>query len=244
MLSSQSSNADTPRTGAAFVKILVVEDESRISGFVRKGLTEKGFVVDVTENGVDGLHMATTASYDAVLLDIMLPGRDGLSVLKELRASGSTVPVILLTARDGIDDRVAGLDHGADDYITKPFFMEELIARLRAVTRRVTGASVSVLSSAGVVLNRMTREVTVGGGRVMLTAREFNLLELFLRSPGEVITRTQMLEKVWEYHFDPKTNIIEVYIQRLRVRLADAGAPDVIETVRGVGYRFRGEPSE
>lgn len=223
------------------MKILVVEDESRISGFIRNGLVEKGFAVDTADNGIDGLHMASTSAYDAVVLDIMLPGRDGLSVLRELRGAGNNVPVILLTARDGIHDRVAGLNEGADDYVAKPFYVEELVARLHAVVRRVGGGALNVLAAGGVVLNRMTREVAVGETKVTLTAREFNLLEYLMRSPGTVVTRTQILEKVWEYHFDPQTNIVDVYIQRIRARLADAGARDAIETVRGVGYRMRGD---
>jgi len=223
------------------VKILVVEDESRISGFIRNGLVEKGFAVDTADNGIDGLHMASTSAYDAVVLDIMLPGRDGLSVLRELRGAGNNVPVILLTARDGVHDRVAGLNEGADDYVAKPFYVEELVARLHAVVRRVGGGALNVLAAGRVVLNRMTREVAVGETKVTLTAREFNLLEYLMRSPGTVVTRTQILEKVWEYHFDPQTNIVDVYIQRIRARLADAGARDAIETVRGVGYRMRGD---
>lgn len=230
-----------PHRTAAAVKVLVVEDESRISSFIRQGLAERGFTVDLADNGIDGLHLATTQAYDVVVLDIMLPGRDGLSVLRELRAGGNNVPVVLLTARDALEDRVTGLNEGADDYVAKPFFIDELIARLHAVTRRVTGNSMSVLTACGIVLNRMTREVSANGVKVNLTAREFNLLEFLMRSPGSVITRTQILEKVWEYHFDPQTNIIDVYIQRLRARLADVEVHDAIETVRGVGYRMRDE---
>lgn len=229
----------TPVSVATSVKILVVEDETRIASYIRKGLTEQGFIVDCCEDGTDGLHMAMTTSFDVILLDIMLPGRDGLSILRELRNAGRTVPVILLTARDGIADRVQGLNDGADDYITKPFYVEELVARLHAVSRRSAGATSSVLSAGGISLNRLSREVLVGAKKVTLTAREFSLLELLMRSPGTVYTRTQILEKVWEYHFDPQTNIIDVYIQRIRSRLADAGLTDIIETVRGVGYRIR-----
>lgn len=223
------------------MKILVVEDETRIAGFIRNGLLEKGFAVDVCDNGVDGLHQATTCSYDALVLDIMLPGRDGISVLRELRRAGNNVPVILLTARDGVQDRVEGLNEGADDYVPKPFYMDELVARLHAVARRNAGGGLSVLAAGGVVLNRLTRDVAVGEKKVALTAREFNLLEYLMRSPGSVVTRTQILEKVWEYHFDPQTNIVDVYVQRVRARLAEAGAKDVIETVRGVGYRMRAD---
>ncbi len=226
------------------MKILVVEDETRIASYVKRGLTEQGFTVDVCQDGDEGLHMATTQSYDVLVLDIMLPGRDGVSVLQEVRRAQNNVPVILLTARDGLEDRVQGLNAGADDYLTKPFYVEELVARLHAVSRRVTGGALSVLAASGVTLNRMSREATVGETKVTLTAREFNLLEFMMRSPGNVYTRTQILEKVWEYHFDPQTNIVDVYIQRLRSRLAEAGAKEVIETVRGVGYRIRSESAE
>jgi len=220
------------------MKVLVVEDEKRILQFVTKGLEEAGFSVDACETGDDGLLRATTQSYDAIVLDIMLPGRDGLSVLRQVRERKNAVPVILLTARASLDERVEGLDLGADDYLTKPFYVEELIARLHALGRRATGQSLTVLQVGDLVVNVVTREVTNNGIDVRLTAREFALLEYLMRSPGRVFSRTQILEHVWGYDFDPNTNLVDVHIQRLRKKLGAAGDSS-IETIRGVGYRFR-----
>ena len=221
------------------MKILVVEDESRIASFVKKGLEEQGFTVDVAGDGDDAYHLASTQPYDAIVLDIMLPGRDGLSVLRELRENANRVPVILLTARNTLDERVEGLNLGADDYLTKPFYVEELVARLLAVARRAAGDELTVRECGGVALNLVTREILCGETPVEMTAREFNLLEYLMRSPGRVITRTQILEHVWDYHFDPNTNVVDVYIRRVRKKLAEAGVDTLIETVRGVGYRVR-----
>ena len=221
------------------MRILIVEDEDRISSFVRKGLEEQGFVAEVCADGDDGLHMALSTEFDALVLDIMVPGRDGLSILKELRQKGHTVPVILLTARTGLDDRVQGLDLGADDYLTKPFYVEELIARLRAVQRRQTGEKTSVRHLGGVTMNLMNRTIHAGEEELTFTPREFNLLEYLSRTPGRVYTRTQILEHVWGYYFDPKTNIVDVYIQRIRAKLPGERKTSMIETVRGVGYRLR-----
>lgn len=220
------------------MKILVVEDEQRILQFVKKGLEEAGFAVDSCERGDDGLLLATTQSYDAIILDIMLPGRDGLSVLRQIREKKNAVPVILLTARTALDERVEGLNLGADDYLTKPFYVEELIARLRALGRRATGQSLTVLQAGDLVVNLVTREVKNNGGDIRLTAREFTLLEYLMRSPGRVFSRTQILEHVWGYDFDPNTNLVDVHIQRLRKKLGAAG-DSLIETIRGVGYRFK-----
>lgn len=220
------------------MKVLVVEDEKRILQFVTKGLEEAGFSVDTCETGDAGLDRAASQSYDAVVLDIMLPGRDGLSVLRQLREKKNAVPVILLTARTALDERVEGLNLGADDYLTKPFYVEELIARLHALGRRATGQSLTVLQAGEIVVNLVTREVTNGASAVRLTAREFALLEYLMRSPGRVYSRTQILEHVWGYDFDPNTNLVDVHIQRLRKKLGAAG-DSLIETIRGVGYRFR-----
>ena len=220
------------------MKILVVEDEKKIAGFIRQGLEERGHVVDVSRNGDDAFTLASTQSYDAVVLDIMLPGRDGLSILRGLRERKNTVPVILLTARTGLNERVEGLNLGADDYLPKPFYMEELVARLAAVTRRVTGEQLSLLQTGDLVVNLITREVRRGGRGIELTAREFNLLEYLMRSPGRVLTRTQLLEQVWGYDFDPETNLVDVNIRRLRKKLDDETQMPLIETVRGVGYRI------
>lgn len=221
------------------MRALVVEDEKRIAGFVQKGLQEAGFSVDTCETGDDGLMLATTRPYDVILLDIMLPGRDGLSVLRQLRQRRIAVPVILLTARTALDERVEGLNLGADDYLTKPFYVEELIARIHAVTRRATGEKLTMLQVDDLVLNLITREVTRGGQPAQLTAREFALLEYLMRSPGRVYTRTQILEHVWGYDFDPTSNLVDVHIQRLRKKLGITGPGSLIETIRGVGYRIR-----
>ena len=223
------------------MKILVVEDDKKLGGLVRKGLEARGFVVDFTEHGDEGYTLATTRAYDALVLDIMLPGRDGLSILRNLRDRHSTVPVILLTARSALNERLDGLNLGADDYLTKPFYIEELVARLHALLRRASGQQNSLLQRGDVTVNLVTREVKCGARPVELTAREFALLTYLIRSPGRTFTRAQICEHVWNYHFDPGTNLVDVYVQRLRKKLGgDEGAP-LIETVRGVGYRIPAE---
>lgn len=221
------------------MKVLVVEDELKIASFVRKGLEAQGFVVDVFHQGDDGYTAAISRPYDAMILDIMLPGRDGLSILRNLRERRVPLPVILLTARSELNERVEGLNLGADDYLTKPFYIEELIARLHAVTRRGSGTPQSILAVADLTVNLLTREVKRAGKRIDLTAREFALLEHLLRSPGRVFTRAQICEQVWDYHFDPGTNLVEVYVQRLRRKVDLDAAVKLIETVRGVGYRIK-----
>ncbi|MEI6166170.1 MAG: response regulator transcription factor [bacterium] len=221
------------------MKILVVEDERKIASFIRQGLTEQGFATDLCHDGNEAYTLATTQAYDAIVLDIMLPGRDGLSILKNLRARKQAVPVILLTARTEPNERVEGLNLGADDYLTKPFYIDELIARILAVTRRVSGAPLGLVQADDLVINLITREVKRGKRDIELTAREFNLLEPLMRTPGRVFTRTQLLEKVWGYDFDPETNLVDVNIRRLRKKIDDTEAVPLIETVRGVGYRVR-----
>lgn len=221
------------------MRILVAEDETKIAGFVRKALEEQGYIVDHAADGDTAYELATTQSYDVLVLDIMLPGRDGLSILRHLREKHNTVPVIVLTARSALEERLEGLNLGADDYLTKPFFTEELVARVQALLRRASGDKLSLLQSGNLVVNLITREVKVGDRAVELTAREFGLLEYLMRSPGRVYTRTQILEHVWSYDFDTNTNLIDVYIQRLRKKLDPTGEQPFIETIRGVGYRFR-----
>lgn len=221
------------------MKVLIVEDEARVAGFVQKGLEEQGFVVEVCGHGDEGYDRARTQSYDVILLDIMLPGRDGLSILGNLRAQKQNVPVILLTARSELDERVQGLNLGADDYVTKPFFLEELIARIHAVVRRRGGDQGTLLQTGDLVVNLVTREVRRAGQVIPLTPREFNLLEVLLRTPGRVFTRTQLLERVWGYDFDPQTNLVDVNIQRLRRKIDASSEEPLLETVRGVGYRMR-----
>ena len=222
------------------MKVLLVEDEKKIASFVRKGLEAQGFSVTVSDNGDKASELALAGSFDVILLDIMLPSRDGLSILKELRGRRNTVPVILLTARSEMNQRVEGLNLGADDYITKPFFMDELLARLRAVVRRTSGETLSVLHSGPLMLNLITREAKYGDEEIIFAPREFSLLEHLMRSPGMVFTRTQLLEQVWGYGFDPQTNLVDVCIRRIREKI-DRDGHQFIETVRSVGYRFSGE---
>lgn len=219
--------------------VLFVEDETKIANFVQAGLKEQGFVVDYCDNGNDAYIQAMENEYDAIILDIMIPGKDGLAILKSLRQAGRYVPVILLTARNELDDRLEGLNLGADDYIAKPFFVEELVARLHAVVRRSFSDRQNILSVGPIKLDRIKREVTCNGQVVELTTREFNLMEYLMRSPGRVFTRTQILEHVWGYDFNPSTNVVDVCIQRIRKKIDSIGGLSWIESVRGVGYRFR-----
>ncbi len=223
------------------MKILILEDDPKIASFVQRGLKEQGYVIDVCNDGDAGYDLAVSESYDVILLDIMLPGRDGLSILRSLREQKNTVPVILLTARSGLDERVEGLNLGADDYLAKPFFMEELIARILAVSRRASGEPLNVIQQGALSLNLITREVHRGEESIDLTSREFNMLELLMRSPGRVYSRTQLLENVWGYDFDPQTNVVDVYVRRVRGKIDVASEGSMIETIRGVGYRLRGE---
>jgi two-component system, OmpR family, response regulator len=223
------------------MKLLVIEDEKKIANLLQKGLKEQGYAVDVCHDGNEGLEKATKQPYDAIILDIMLPGRDGLSVLRTLRERKVTTPVMILTARGELTERVEGLNLGADDYLAKPFAMDEMLARLRALMRRVTGESISLYKVGDLTMNLVSREVTRGTRKIELTAREFRLLEYLMRSPGQVLTRTQIIERVWEYHFDPGTNLVDVYIQRLRRKVDDEEPVKMIQTVRGVGYSIRAD---
>lgn len=222
------------------LKILVVEDEKKIASLIQKGLEAQGFVVDVAHHGDEGYALATAHAYDALVLDIMLPGRDGLSILRQLREQKRSVPVLLLTARSGLSERVEGLNLGADDYLAKPFYIEELTARLQAIVRRAAGRPQSLLEVGDLTVNLLTRETRRGDRNIELTSREFALLEYLARSPGRVFTRAQICEQVWRYDFDPGTNLVDVYIQRLRRKLDDDSPVKLIETLRGVGYRLKG----
>jgi DNA-binding response OmpR family regulator len=222
------------------MKVLVVEDDKRIRDHLEKGLAAEGFLVDAVGDGQEGYLLSQSRPYDVFVLDIMVPGRDGLSFLKALRAAGINAPVIVVSARGELDQRVEGLNLGADDYLTKPFHIDELVARLRALGRRTGGAQLNLISAGDVTLNLATREVHHQRNLVELTSREFALLELLLRAPGRVYTRAQILDYVWNYDFDPQTNLVDVYVNRLRQKLAGQDPP-LIETVRGVGYRFRKE---
>lgn len=222
------------------MNILLIEDEKKIVDFVCAGFKEQGFNVESCFNGNEGFEKATTRNYDVIVLDIMLPGRDGLSILKALRKAGHATPVILLTARNELDDRIEGLNLGADDYIAKPFFVEELIARIHAVGRRISGERQNLLVVGDLCLDRINREVRWHNQIIDLTGREFNLIEYLMRSAGRVFTRTQILEHVWGYDFDPSTNVVDVCIQRIRKKIGTTDKEESpIESVRGVGYRFR-----
>lgn len=222
------------------MRILIAEDERKLGKFMKAGLVENGFEVDWTPNGDEALEWLTTREYAAAVLDIMLPGRDGLSVLRQIRKAGNSVPVIVATARTSLDERVEGLELGADDYLSKPFYVEELVARVRALVRRggAGGGASNTLSCGDIVLDLVQHSVSRAGETLPLTAREFSLLELFMRSPNRVFTRTQLLERVWGYDFDPETNVVDVAVRRLRKKIGDNGDPAVIESVRGVGYRL------
>jgi DNA-binding response OmpR family regulator len=220
------------------MKVLVIEDEKRIASLIRKGLEAQGFVVETSHNGTEGYEMATTRPYDAVILDIMLPGRDGLSILRNLRERKIGTPVVLLTARSELNEKLEGLNLGADDYLPKPFHIEELVARLHAIIRRSGGASQSIINVGDLSINLLTREVRRGSRMIDLTAREFSLLEHLARAPGRVLTRVEICERVWDYSFDPGTNLVDVYIQRLRKKIDEDSEIKLIETIRGVGYRI------
>jgi two-component system, OmpR family, response regulator len=221
------------------VNVLFVEDEAKIAEFVQAGLKERGFIVNYSDNGDEGYLLALDNEYDVIVLDIMVPGKDGLSILKQLRRQGKNTPVILLTARNELDDRLEGLNLGADDYIAKPFFVEELIARIYAVIRRTIGERQNFILVESLKLDRITREVTCDRQAIELTTREFNLLEYLMRSPGRVFTRTQILEHIWGYDFNPNTNVVDVCIQRIRKKIDSVDSRSWIESIRGVGYRFR-----
>lgn len=223
------------------MKILVVEDETKLGQILVKGLKEHGFVADWAQDGVDGLNMASEGSYDAVILDVMLPKKDGFEVLRELRKGGSILPILMLTARSGIDDRVKGLDLGADDYLPKPFDFKELLARLRAVTRRPATEPRQVLTVADLDLDLQTREVRRAGKVLDLTTKEKGLLEYMMRRKGLVLTRTMIMENVWasDSNYDGGSNLVEVYVNYLRKKV-DLGHPTkLIQTIRGAGYTIQ-----
>jgi two-component system copper resistance phosphate regulon response regulator CusR len=218
------------------MKILIVEDEPKTGDYLRQGLTEAGFVTDLARNGIDGRHLALTEDYDLVVLDIMLPGLDGWSVLRDVRRAGKQMPVLFLTARDQVEDRVKGLESGADDYLLKPFAFSELLARVRTLLRRGKAIEVERLRAADMELDLLRRRVTRGGKRIDLTAKEFALLELLLRRQGEVLPRSLIASQVWDMNFDSDTNVIEVAVRRLRAKVDDGFEPKLIRTVRGMGY--------
>ena len=220
-----------------------MEDDKKVASFLEKGLREEGYSVDVAHEGNDGLLKARVHEYDLLLLDVMLPGKTGLEIVRELRAVESTVPVLILTARDDRQDIVLGLDSGADDYLTKPFGLDELMARVRALLRRGGASRPDRLLYADVELDRVTHRAERRGARLDLTPKEFQLLEFFLLAPERVIRRTELLEKVWDLHFDPMSNVVDVHVGHLRKKLREAGDGPLVHTVRGVGYILqRDEP--
>ena len=220
------------------MRILIVEDEAGVAGFVEQGLTEAGYAVDVARDGSEGLEYALAFEYDVMVLDIMLPKMNGLDLLHEIRDKRVKAPVLLLTARDGVDDRVKGLDVGADDYLIKPFAFPELLARIRALLRRPPLQSGNLLSMNDLEMDVTQREVRRAGKKIELSPREFSLLELLLRHPNQVLTRTQIVEHVWNFDFYGETNVVDVYIGYLRRKIDSGFVPPLIQTVRGVGYRL------
>ena len=224
------------------MRVLVVEDEKKTASFIAKALQAEGFAVDVVHNGTDALAAATHTAFDALVLDIMLPGRDGLSVLRQLRERGNATPVLLLSARGAVNERVDGLNAGADDYLAKPFELAELIARLRALGRRGGESLPTVLRLADLTLDTVLRRAQRAGTTIELTAREYRLLEFLLRSAGRVCGRMAILEKVWDYDFDPGTNLVDVYLKRLREKIDANHELKLLHTIRGAGYVMREAP--
>jgi two-component system OmpR family response regulator len=226
------------------MRILVVEDDRKVARFVRQGLEEEGHAVDVAPDGDEGAMLAHVNPYDVIVLDVQLPKKNGLQLAAELRREGSTVPILMLTARDSTEDVVRGLDAGADDYLTKPFAFDELLARVRAVGRRGSAAVAgSTLRFDDLEVDRVHHRATRGGRLLDLTPREFRLLAFFLERPDEVVTRTELLEKVWDMSFDPGTNVVDVHVSNLRKKLEESGRARLIQTVRGVGFALRREES-
>jgi DNA-binding response OmpR family regulator len=223
------------------MRVLVVEDEKKTASFIRKALQAEGFAVDVCHNGADALAAPSATPYDVIVLDIMLPGRDGLSVLRQWRRQHQAIPVLLLSARGEVNERVEGLDAGADDYLPKPFELVELAARVRALTRRGTENKSPLLRVADLTLDTVTHRAQRGGVDIELTAREYRLLEFLMRSAGRLCGRMMILEKVWDYDFDPGTNLVDVYIKRLREKIDTHFEPKLLHTVRGTGYVMREE---
>jgi DNA-binding response OmpR family regulator len=224
------------------MRVLVVEDEKKTASFIRKALQAEGFAVDVCHNGDEAFSAPTVTPYDAIVLDIMLPGRDGLSLLRHWRQTRNATPVLLLSARGEVNERVEGLNIGADDYLPKPFALVELIARVRALTRRSGDNKAVILKVADLSLDTVTHFAERGGQKIELTSREYRLLEYLMRSAGRLCGRMMILEKVWDYDFDPGTNLVDVYIKRLREKIDASFEPKLLHTVRGTGYVLRAGP--
>lgn len=223
----------------ACVRLLLVEDQAKIASFIKRGLEEEHYAVDVVANGEDALAMRDVTAYDLLILDIMLPGIDGLDVCRQLRRRRDAVPILMLTARSSIEDRVSGLDTGADDYLAKPFAFAELLARVRALLRRQDAVKSALLQVADLTLDTASHEVSRAGRTVDLASKEYAVLEYLMRRAGQVVTRTMLLEAVWDYDFDPGSNVVDVYIRYLRRKMDDPYPVKLLETVRGSGYRLR-----
>jgi two-component system OmpR family response regulator len=223
------------------MRVLVVEDDVKMAGLLHRGLVEEGFAADVARTGDDAIWMAAAAEYDAIVLDVMLPGIDGFEVCRRLREDGVWSPVLVLTARDGVEDRVSGLDAGADDYLTKPFSFAELLARLRALARRPPFERPVILEVGDLRLDPATRQVWRGEAEVELSAKEFALLDTFMRRPGQVLSRYLLLEHCWDYGYENRSNVVDVYVRYLREKIDRPFGRSSIETVRGAGYRLRRE---
>jgi two-component system, OmpR family, response regulator len=221
------------------MRVLVVEDEVKMAGLLKRALEEEGYAADVARDGADGIWLGTENSYDAIVLDVMLPHQDGFEVCRQLRLNNQWAPVLMLTARDGVPDRVTGLDAGADDYLTKPFSFSELFARLRALMRRGSTDRPAVLVVDDLSLDPATKRVSRGDTVVELTAKEFALLEYLMRHPGDVLSRTNLIEHVWDFAYDGDSNVVDVYVRYLRGKIDRPFGRDSIETVRGAGYRLR-----
>ena len=224
------------------MRILVVEDEKKTASFIRKALQAESFAVDVFHNGDDAIAAASATPFDVIVLDVMLPGRDGLGVVRMLREQKNTTPVLLLSARGEVNERVEGLNAGADDYLPKPFIIAELVARVRALVRRGGDTKATVLRVAGLALDTVTHEARRGETKIELTVREYRLLEFLLRNAGRICGRMSIIEKVWDYDFDPGTNLVDVYVKRLREKIDDGHAPKLLHTVRGIGYVLKETP--
>ena len=224
------------------MRILVVEDEKKVGSFIKKGLEEENYAVDIAYDGEEGLTLAQINEYDLILLDIMLPRLDGMEVLRQIRRNGSNVPILMLTAKDSVGDIVSGLDGGSDDYLTKPFSFDELVARVRALLRRKAKEKTDLLTVGDLSLSTSTHRVKRGGREIELTAKEYALLEYFMRNPNRVLTRVLITEHVWDYHFDPSTNVVDVYVNYLRKKIDQGFEKKLIHTIRGSGYVMKEEP--
>jgi heavy metal response regulator len=222
------------------MRLLVIEDEKKVASFIKKGLEEEHYAVDVAHDGEEGLYLTETNDYDLVVLDLMIPKIHGWEVLKRIRTKKNNVPILVLTARDSIEDKVKGLDSGCDDYLTKPFAFAELLARIRALLRREKAEKEPILRIADLTLSLVTHKVARQGKEIELTSREYTLLEYFMRNPDKVLTRTMISEHVWDYHFDSMTNVIDVYVNYLRRKIDKDFELKLIHTIRGIGYIMKG----